>query len=279
MLQIRRMTHADVPLGMRLVEEAGWNQTANDWGRFLAMEPEGCFVAEWDGRPVATATACRLGSVAWIAAVLVEAALRGRGIGTRMVQHALAYLDDRGIQTVRLDATALGRPIYERLGFSTQSRVARFVGVARPGGFYDYVRTVSAEHFAAILDLDRLATGTDRRRLIEGLCHQEPGRLRAYYAPDGVLGYLMWRRGRLAIQLGPAVAASPEVGIALLETAMTDCQGELVYVDILAENAPAIAWAESRGLAIQREFDRMCRGVPVRDRVDLLWASSGPEHG
>ena len=45
------MTSADIPLGMTLSQQAGWNQTRADWRRFLALEPGGCFVGELDGRP------------------------------------------------------------------------------------------------------------------------------------------------------------------------------------------------------------------------------------
>ena len=48
-LTLRLMTPGDIELGMRLKGQAGWNQTPADWQRFLELEPNGCFVAEWDG--------------------------------------------------------------------------------------------------------------------------------------------------------------------------------------------------------------------------------------
>src|SRR5205823_2447734 len=93
MVRIRPMTDADLALGMRLKDQAGWNQTEADWRRFLALEPDGCFVAELDATPVATTVTCTFGPVAWLAMVLVEAAVRGRGIGTALAAHALAFLD------------------------------------------------------------------------------------------------------------------------------------------------------------------------------------------
>jgi GNAT superfamily N-acetyltransferase len=87
------MTVADVPLGMRLKEQAGWNQTEADWRRFLDLEPEGCFVAELDGQPVGTTTTCVFGSVAWVGMVLVDPAVRGRGVGRSLMKHALDWLD------------------------------------------------------------------------------------------------------------------------------------------------------------------------------------------
>jgi hypothetical protein len=45
----------DVPRGMELKNQDGWNQSPADWHRLLHLQPEGCFVAEWDGSVVATA--------------------------------------------------------------------------------------------------------------------------------------------------------------------------------------------------------------------------------
>ena len=125
MLHIRTMTNDDVPLGMHLRDQAGFNQTEADWRRFLDLEPDGCFVAELDGEPVGTVTNCVFDRVGWIAMLLVDRGVRGRGIGTRLTEHALAYLDARGVFSVRLDATPRGRPVYEKLGFAAEYELAR----------------------------------------------------------------------------------------------------------------------------------------------------------
>jgi hypothetical protein len=45
-MRLRVMTKTDVPAGLRLNELARWNQTADDWHRFMEASPAGCFVAE-----------------------------------------------------------------------------------------------------------------------------------------------------------------------------------------------------------------------------------------
>ena len=45
---LRPMTAADIPAGMRLKDEAGWNQTESDWAMILNASPGGCFVAVMD---------------------------------------------------------------------------------------------------------------------------------------------------------------------------------------------------------------------------------------
>src|SRR5947207_13435443 len=87
---IRRMRLQDLSAGMRLKELAGWNQTEADWRRYLNLQPDGCFVAELNGAAVGTVATSIFGSVAWIALVLVDPAVRGRGIGTALLNQALA---------------------------------------------------------------------------------------------------------------------------------------------------------------------------------------------
>ena len=45
-MQIRTMTYADIPLGMKLSAQNGWNQLEADWRRQFDLEPAGGFVAE-----------------------------------------------------------------------------------------------------------------------------------------------------------------------------------------------------------------------------------------
>ena len=120
------MTRADIPAGMRLKEIAGWNQTSEDWERFLEAEPEGCFVAEWNGQVAGTvATIIYEHRFAWIGMVLVDPEVRGKGIGTALLLKAIDYLDARRVPCMKLDATPQGKPIYARLGFRIEFEIER----------------------------------------------------------------------------------------------------------------------------------------------------------
>jgi len=50
-------------------------------------------------------------------------------------------------------------------------------------------------------------------------------------------------------------------------------------MDIPIANRVAVDWAEQNGLKVQRSLIRMGRGPTVTERLDLTWASSGPELG
>lgn len=274
------MTAEDITLGLRLREQAGWNQTAADWRRFLDLAPGGCFVGELDGTPVATTTTCLLGTVGWIAMVLVDESARHRGLGTRLVEHAVAHLFSCGAKTVRLDATAQGRPVYERLGFVADYELARMHGTSRPPGNAGAdISPVKSSDLDSLVNLDRRATGTDRRALISMLIAGAPSRACEVVHGDTISGYALWRPGSHALTLGPAVAQSPPDGIALMDGVLAACRGQPVFVDVPLNNRPAMDWAHARGLDVQRRLMRMHLGIPVNDRTDQIWASSGPEKG
>src|ERR1041384_2093827 len=98
-LNLRLFTKADLPFADSLRAVAGWNQTIRDWQRFLALQPEGCFLAEWNGSPAGTATTIAYGTeVAWIGMVLVHPDCRSRGIGTALLQHCIDFLRRRQVR-------------------------------------------------------------------------------------------------------------------------------------------------------------------------------------
>jgi GNAT superfamily N-acetyltransferase len=272
------MTFHDLSLGMRLKEQAGWNQLEGDWRRLLAMQPDGCFVAELDGRPVGTTMTCVFGPVAWVAMVLVEESLRRRGVGRALMAHALAFLDGQGVRTVRLDATPLGQPLYEKLGFETEYRLARYHGTFRTCEPASRVSPARRDDLWLVQELDWAVTRTDRRKLLQRLFEERASAMRVVKGDRGLLGYCTARPGANATQIGPCIATEG-AGPLLLADAQHRLLGRPVYIDIPETNPEAVAWAESRQLTVQRHLVRMCRGPRIAERGQHLWASSGPEKG
>lgn len=119
------------------------------------------FVAEGgDGAVVGTAASVRFGSSGWLGGVTVTPEARGSGLGRALTEAALDALGD--VETTLLLATPLGRPIYEKLGFSQEGVYRVFTsGAGRPEKTVE-LRDVRAEDHEAVLALDREATGEDR---------------------------------------------------------------------------------------------------------------------
>src|SRR2546426_751837 len=120
-VSLRCLTQADLRFAHSLRELAGWNQTIADWERWLALSPQGCFIAEWNQSPAGTATTIRYEQgLAWIGMLLVHPDFRGRGIGEALLAHCVEYLRSQGVPCIKLDATPQGKVLYDRIGFQEE---------------------------------------------------------------------------------------------------------------------------------------------------------------
>jgi ribosomal protein S18 acetylase RimI-like enzyme len=132
-IRLRLLTAEDLAFAEVVRAAAGWNQSLEDWRRFLELEPDGCFLAEWEGAPAGTATTLIHGpELAWIGMVLVHPDYRRRGIGQALLRHCIEHLRARGVGCLKLDATPLGQPGYERLGFRSEWTLARWERAGAP---------------------------------------------------------------------------------------------------------------------------------------------------
>ena len=284
-LRLRRMTVADIPLGMRLKELAGWNQTPEDWTNFLELCPDGCCVAEWEGVPVGTFTTVDYGGlVGWIGMVLVDPDYRRRGIGTFLIESALKVLEARSL-AVKLDATPAGREVYLPLGFQDELVLERRVRTARSSsapakGPKIEVTACRQEHLAQVAALDLEAFGVDRSGILKrwyrgaidyAFVAREAGRLS---------GFCLGRGGTRYEHVGPLVAVSAESAEALLARALEACGERSVVIDALPASARWIDTLERLEFRFERRLTRMVRGAePPPGRLSWQWAAAGPEVG
>jgi GNAT superfamily N-acetyltransferase len=276
------MTPADVAAGMRLKDLAEWNQTKEDWERFLQAEPEGCFVAEWNGQVAGTVTTIIYERrFAWIGMVLVDPQLRGKGIGTALLLKAIDHLDAKKVPCVKLDATPQGKPIYARLGFRIEYEIERHSSTreaspqASPGRFPN-----PAQSIAPLLEMDREVFGADRSALLRSVVGSAPELITVTRRGGAVKGFALGRKGSRADHLGPWVAANARAAREVLEGFLLRSQRQVVIVDAVRDNAWAPALLAAHGFRFSRPLTRMFRGENAHPgRPDLLCAILGPEFG
>ena len=113
-----------------------YNPPAGDIAFCRATPTAELFVAEDDGRVVATAMTGHDGHRGWLYYVAVEPALRSTGLGRRMVSRAEGWLAGLGVRKVNLiirETNATVRGFYEHLGYDVEPRtqMARWL-VERP---------------------------------------------------------------------------------------------------------------------------------------------------
>ena len=281
-MRLRVMTPYDIPGGVRLNTLAGWNQTEADWKRFLLGNPKGCFVMEEGATAVGTATTLSYEDrFAWISMVLVDPEFRNRGIGTKLLQRAVEHLDNAGIPTLKLDATPLGKPLYEKLGFVGEYEIERWV----------LQRTIEAEPVASpphpgstqwseLLACDRGVFGADRSALLRSLDEQGSELTLAVSSETDLQGYALGRHGLFADHMGPWMARDRPAAAKLLTGFLRQSSRATVVVDCLKSNRTAAELLRGAGFTVARPLTRMYRGPnDFPGRPNLLCAIVGPEFG
>jgi GNAT superfamily N-acetyltransferase len=262
----------DIAAAMRLKQAAGWNQTEHDWANVLALEPEGCWVWQQEGEVIGTTTAICYGrQLAWIGMVLVLPEHRGKGIARGLMEHALEWLEARGVRQVKLDATDLGRPLYEKLGFRDERLIERWgaPGSAAAGG---PAADLPLEPIAA---MDRETFGVDRTSLIARL-------LQVFQAgacePEG---FCLGRPGSNAYFLGPCAAANPAEAGRLIREVMQAAGGAAYFWDLFPDVPAAVDLARSLGFERKRSLVRMALRpeASLPGRPERVFGAAGFEYG
>lgn len=247
-LTFEPLTERRIASAFRLSAQSGWNQTEQDWRRLLRVNPGRVKVWIDQSEVRATFSITVYGAkMAWIGMVLVDETYRGQGLGKITFQTCLNEAKALGVETLGLDATDMGEPIYRKVGFQVVHPVTRWGGV--PCVERD---VVSSGLNDAILELDLRWTGVDRSPLLRALAESDA----VCYSLGG--GYAILRPGRTAFHLGPLVAETDGQMLALLHGAFAKIKGEPVICDALSAKSEAML--ETIGLKPLRHLQRM--GLP-----------------
>lgn len=267
---------SDTEACLRLSDEAGWNQTAEDWGLFLRHGTT-IGVRSDSGNLVASAAALPYDRFGFVSMVLVTAASRRQGLATALVDRCVETLTSRGLVPV-LDATPAGAQVYGRQGFGGLFELDRWQGEVAASAPISGGEVVPAEprDFETLQTLDHEANGADRGFLIGSFLARKDT---SAFVDGDRAGFAIVRRGRRAMQVGPVVATSANRAIALLSAVLGMVKGP-VFADIPRRWNEIAEWLSGRGFTRQRSFTRMAYGHSTPfGRPDRLFAAAGPEFG
>jgi len=276
MSKIRQLRPTDLPDLLELSQQAGWNQTAADWERTLALCGEFAVGVEAQGRIVSSTTAIRYAQeLAWIGMVLTHTEHRGQGHARTLMEHTLKHLRLAGIHWAKLDATDLGRPIYAKLGFEDECPIERWKRPAgkgpeakRPPLVHDYIVDPS---------FDRAYFGAYRVPLLNTLSKDGAAFVVGY-------GYAMGRKGAQAAYFGPCVVRTRDAARKLLEWFLSNYPGQDLYWDLFPDNSDAVQLAIDYGFEPARHLTRMSLALrpgsaPLLKNNASVFAIAGFEYG
>jgi len=279
---IRALGTDDAGAAARLSALCNWNQTAADW-RLMCGLGRAYGIDGVNGSLTATALSLPYDSgFGWISMVLVDPDWRRQGLASALMARCIDDLK-RQDRTPILDATPAGRPVYEKLGFTTFARLTRLhrgaAKTAAPNRQGAGLRPLGDGDWPAVLALDTKAFGADRGAILRHLAGRWPVAAWVSESTAGLDGFILGRDGRAAHQLGPLVATREDSARALLSAAISVSE-EPLYIDLFDDHPAIATWLGAQGFAAERPYYRMAAGtIPAPGDSTLTVVAAGPELG
>ncbi|MBW9065954.1 GNAT family N-acetyltransferase [Rhizobium herbae] len=188
---------------LALSRQAGWPHRLADWETALAMST-GVVVLD-NEKVVGTTLTTRFGGCATINMVIVAEAMRGRGLGRRLMEAGLNGARD---VPCRLIATQEGLPLYEKVGFRQVGDILQCQGICAAVEAPMDVEWMQPSDLPEIAALDNVAFGADRSKLIFYM--KDIGRFAVIRRDGHVVGFSVTRSFGRGEVIGPVVAENAE---------------------------------------------------------------------
>ena len=126
MLRLRNLVQSDVGFVTQFCMLEEWDKIPQDIERYIECEPDGCFIAEVDGRAAGHVFSISYGHVGWIGLLIVHPYYRRKGLGAELMKKAIEYLHRLGTNIIQLEALPNSVDFHKKLGFREEFESLRF---------------------------------------------------------------------------------------------------------------------------------------------------------
>lgn len=259
----RRLGLDDLAACQRLAEDRDWGREDRKW-RFLFSIGHVYGIEDEEGELAAVAVSTPYGTdVAAISMVLVAKRYERRGLGGRVMRHAM---DNTETKSFCLTATEYGRPVYERLGYRSVGLCTTYMGMGEGPSGRGVSVPAEAEDMPAVHALDTEVFGADRSRLVDGL----PSFCETFHVvrdESGLTGFGgVWQNDGRAV-VGPVTARDAETALALVEEIVP---AGPIRMDIDHRHPELVDWARRHGLEPAFTTTVMEYGAPIANDPSRL---------
>jgi ribosomal protein S18 acetylase RimI-like enzyme len=272
MFETKEMAKEDFDFAVRITERMGWHLGVDDFEFAVELEPQGCFTLFWDLKRVGLATTISYDRIGWFGNLVVEEAYRRKGAGSSLVEHSIAYLKSRGVETVALYAYMDKIRFYERLGFEHDSDFVVLKGRAFPSPAQANVRKAREEDLTAIIEYDSHCFGGSRRKLLEPIILYPNNLCYVFAEAERISGYVVAKVYDGMAELGPLVCPRGRSDIAdgLIRAVFDRLKGLEVSVFVPEKESSIVNVLKKAGFKEGFRVARMFQGPPLPEQCICL---------
>ena len=190
----------------------------------------------------------------------------------------------RNFESLKLDATPAGLPLYRKLGFAEEYMIDRMLNLSvsdvEVSNSDNLPEIINKSDLTGIVNADESVFGTSRYYLLDKIITDYPEKALKLGNNKILDGYILGRNGLKYNYMGPVVATSEDSARILIAASLGKLKDQPVILDIPQDKKDLINWLESLGFQKQRHFTRMFLKINShKGFTNKYYLISGPEYG
>lgn len=228
------------------LQPEGWNDLRIPFRYFIQSSFCRPYKAVLNGKVIGLGNSLSHRDTVWLSSVIVHPNYRNQGLGKQITQFLVD--DVKGFtDSIYLDATEFGYPVYSRLGFEIETEYVHLRGAAQQLDLSADIVPYQPEHAAGILQLDQRITGEEREAVLmeqiaQSFVYLQHNQVQGVYFPTLRDGFI--------------IADSPQAGIELMKLRLQSFDFAIFPQD----NTVALNLVKSYGFVPYRSSKRMRLG-------------------
>lgn len=257
--QLRVMSVDEAPAVMTLLHKIGWNHSLEQIQQNISWGGSGSFCLAFDQEIVATAIALKYSErLAWVGLVVSDPAYQRRGFARRLMNHVMEYLS--AVESVMLDASVLGFPLYDNMGFKSLYKINAYVREPEHFDTSPDIRPMAASDLPTVIAMDADMIGLPRPQVINWLF--ETGKAFVATERETITGFTFVKWNADLVRLAAWNARDRATAQLLMQVGSNLAleKGLTYRIDVPEPNNQARDIVTRNGLSIERYVTRMVYG-------------------
>jgi GNAT superfamily N-acetyltransferase len=209
----------------------GWDMTLDDWKRAITYSGHAYAIKDRtltsDKSTIGTVAAIVFEEKVRILNMIIHPDHQRKKLATRLLKHLIRKVDPKNSRYLELEATSMGKPLYEKFGFKTDYELASFWKMAEETQEKHTVPSLNTEQeLEEIIKLDKEAFGASRETLLRKIAAVAKKHILIDKENQDIKGFVMYTQAKNCIKIGPWIHRNAEGAEKLMKAAIVNISQE-----------------------------------------------------